>query len=160
MKKLLVFASLILMAGLASADMAKFKVPMDVNGYNDAGLKSAGVDVSYLVTSTTPALATDFDGTTITDGFIHWIVVPSTAAAVTTYLELRSTGTANVTSARLIPRISPVNMSGTAFLYTNQITVFDPPIPFENGLSANIVPAGTAPATGVEFAVGLRWKRQ
>lgn len=161
MKKLLLSALLLLAAGAVNADQAvtnKFQVPVSANNVADPGLRSAGVDVAYLVTSTTPALATDAEGDTFTEGFIHYVIVPSTGAVNSVYLELRSTNTANTSSARLVPRIAP--LANGAALQANPVFYFDPPVPFSNGLSVNLLPAGSAPATGVEFGVGIRWKRQ
>ena len=161
MKKLIVFASLLLLAGFAKADMNKFKVPMDVNGYSDNSLMSAGVDNVYLVTSTNPVLVTDNSSTTIVSGFLHWVVLPSTANTAAWYLVLRDTGTANITSARLLPKLSPVCTSGTTLLTVPQIITFIPPVPFQLGLCANIEPVGTtAPNDGQSWGLGVRWKRQ
>lgn len=158
MKKLL-FLVLILCAGYSYAVQPEFRVPVSVNNIADPGLNSAGVDVCKLVTSTTPALVTDSEGTTITDGFLHYVVVPTTGA-VTVFLSIRSTDTANITGPRLVPRLGTVNGGANGGL-SSQVITFSPPVPFNNdGLSVNLEPAGSAPATGVEFGVGVRWKRQ
>lgn len=166
MKKTLIAAFFVLgLAAFAQADQAKFKVPVGVNGIANGSLESAGVEKCQLITSTTPTLVTDRNGTTITDGLIYWVIVPSTptATANTVYAEFRDTNTANASSARLLPQV-PVNiiMSTTSLFGGNpgnQVINFDPPIPFYNGLSVNLVPAAAAPASGIEFAVGVRWKK-
>ena len=147
-----------------AADAPKFKVPVSNNRIADPGLQSAGVANVFLVTSTNGALATDNNGDTITDGFLYYVVLGSTDTlpAESLFLELRSTGTANLTSARLIPKIHAME-TVTAKRNVNQIVVFNPPIPFANGLSLNIGPAtalDNAVNQTLEFAVGVRWKKQ
>lgn len=146
--------------GLASAGQPKFTIPISVNNIADPGLKSAGVEKCQLVTSTTPALMTDIDSVTMTEGFVYWIVVPSTTGATALFLELRSTDTANVSTARLIPKIQPsINASGAAS--AGRIIFFDPPLPFENGLSYNLGPAASTPdGSNDEYAIGVRWKKE
>jgi len=155
--KLFVASLFVMVAGMAyAAPQARFTIPVSDNRLSDLDLLNAGVQVASLVTSTTPALATDSDGNTITDGFVHWIMLPSTAAT-TVFLELRSTGTANTSSARLIPPVVTDTAGATA--PKTFIVRFNPPIPFSNGLSMNLLPAGAAPV-GSEYSVGIRWKRK
>ena len=158
MKKLILFVSLLLMAGMASAQLRKFAVPVSVNAIGDPTASSAGVEISYLVTSTTPVLATDHDDTTFTEGLVCWVIMPATAAATTSFLVMRDTATANITSTHLVPGIAPLLNTANE----NQTMYFNPPIPFYHGLSLNIGMSTqlTAAASGTEFAVGIRWKKQ
>lgn len=168
MKKTLIAAFLIMgMAGVSKAAAPKFKVPVSVNSIANPSLESAGVEKAYLVNSTAPALVTDSAGITMSDGFVYWIMVPSTSTLPNNvYCEIRDTATANITSARLIPPV-PVNvvLSTSNALYVggqpqNAIINFNPPLPFTNGLSVNLTPFGAAPGSGIEYAIGVRWKRQ
>lgn len=169
MKKTLIAAFLIMgMVGVSKAAAPKFKVPVSVNSIANPTLESAGVEKAYLVNSTAPALVTDSAGITMSDGFVYWIMVPSTSTTQNSvYCELRDTATANITSARLVPPI-PVNVNVSTIAATtfiggapqNAIINFNPPLPFTNGLSVNLTPYGTAPAAGIEYAIGVRWKRQ
>ena len=165
--KHLAIISLLLFAchaiGFAAA-APEFKVPVSENRIADPGLQSAGVANVVLVTSTDAALATDNNGDTITDGFIYYVVLGATDTlpAESLFLELRSTDTANLTSARLIPKIHAME-TVTAKRTVNQMITFYPPIPFANGLSVNLGP--TTARDGIvnqslEFAVGVRWKKQ
>ncbi len=159
MKKLLLSVLLMGMASMLHAAQPDFIVPVSVNGIADPGLKSAGLETVKLVTSSNAVLVTDRDGTTITDGWIHWIVRPSTAANGT-FLEMRDTATANLGSARIIPQIAPVTIAISSATQPIILT-FDPPIPFYNGLSVNTLPAGASGSVvGTEYAVGVRWKKQ
>jgi len=163
MKKLLVIGLLFGFVGMAHADLDKFTIPKDRFGTADPSLKAAGVDIAFLVTSTTPALLTDSESVTLDDGFIHWVILGSTDTlpAGGLFLEIRSTNTANITSARLIPRLQATeNSLGTSG--TPQVVTFDPPISFSDSLSVNIGPAATVPdgAVPTEFAIGVRWKQQ
>lgn len=165
MKKLLLTFALLATTVIVRAADERFMVPLDVNGIADSSLKSAGVNNCLLVTSTTPALATDADGNTMTNGFIHWIIIPGTSSvtdAAGPFLVMRSTNTANATSALLTPPIWALeNGAGTAGAAPqSQVVTFDPPIPFENGLSVNMGPAGTTPGSNQSFSIGLRWKRR
>ena len=166
--KHLVIISLLLFACQSisfAAAAPEFKVPVSENRIADPGLHSAGVANLVLVTSTNGALATDNNGDTITDGFIYYVVLGSTDTlpANSLYLELRSTDTANITSAHLIPQIHAME-TVTAKRNVNQIVRFNPPIPFSNGLSLNIGPStaldSTSGSTPLEFGVGVRWKKQ
>lgn len=139
---------------LANAIDRDFRVPMSVNRSLDEQAKYAGVQVSTRVEHTTAGLVTDQEGVTITAGLVYWVVRPSTAADGT-YLEMRDTGTANLTGNRLIPWI-PAQSTGTATNVRSlgdQVIRFDPPIPFYSGLSLNII--GTQ-INGLEYAVGVR----
>ena len=161
MKKILLALTFLAMGPFAYAATNSFLVPSDVNGVSDPGLRSAAVNTAVLVTSTNAALGTDVDGTTLTNGFIYWIAIPSTSTvtdAAGPFVVLRSSNTANLTSTMLIPPIwAAENGVGTG---GSQIVNFDPPIPFQNGLSVNIGPAGSTPGTNQPFAVGVRWKRR
>jgi hypothetical protein len=165
MKKIIMTSLLLLgMSSLTQAAGPKFKVPVSVNNVSDETLRAAGVEKCVLVTSTDAALATDSTGSTITDGYIYFVIIGSTDTlpAGSLFLEMRSTNTANLTSARLMPRIQAME-TVTAKRMIPQIVNFDPPIPFSNGLSLNIGPAGANPSGGpqvTEFGVGLRWKQQ
>lgn len=155
MKKLLTFGFALLIGAAVHAANENFKVPLDIGNIPDPGLRSAGVNNLVLVTSTNAALATDADGTTITRGFVHYVIVPSseTVSAVNShFVIMRDTGTANLTSTVMAPRI----WAGDLDNRTPQILYFDPPIPFYNGLSLNLGPAATTPVAGYEFAVGVR----
>ena len=154
MKKLLLVSVFLMTGPLFAAGDADFIIPKSDNNVMDLYLKSTGVEKALLVTSTIPALATDRLGTTMTAGLIYWIISPSTAAATSVFCELRDTATANTTSASLIPR-TPTAVNGAAGA-TSNIIVFDPPVPFYNGLSVNLLPLGAAPNGGIEFAVGIR----
>lgn len=164
-KKLIALALLALgMGSTALAVSPEFLVPVSENRVADPSLRSAGIDALQLVTSTIPALATDSAGTTITDGFIYYVILGSSQAVVSEglFLELRSTNTANITSTRLTPRIQGVSFSSTTDR-GDRVVYFDPPIPFSNGLSMNLGPTGqgaTAPNANGEFGVGVRWKQQ
>ena len=161
-KYLLLFVLAFSLIGLGDA-ATKFKIPKDEQGNLDAGLRVAGVNVVQLVTSTNPALASDNAGTTFTEGYIYWVILASTDTLPATglYLELRSSATANVTSARLVPRISAIeNLAGNST--ESQIVTFDPPVPFNNGLSVNLGPVGdnVHASDNFEYGVGIRWKRE
>lgn len=158
MKKHLLIACLLFlgMAGIVKASDDKFIVPVSVNRIADIDLKSVGVEKVTLVTSTTPALATDRNGVTMTSGLIYWVILPSTGAATTNYLEFRDSATANGSSIRLIPVLMPKLNTANGL----QREDFNPPVPFYNGLSVNIkTNADVAPTAGLEFAVGTRTKR-
>jgi len=157
-KHLAFFLAAVLCVGIATAGQAKFKIPTDVNNVKDVSGSFSGVESVKLVTSTTPALVTDSNSATITDGLVHWIVVASTNAnSGIQYLELRDYATATVSTARLIPRILMIEASAdTAGM---QMIKFQPPIPFSSGLSVNIGPTGATPDTACEFAVGVSWKK-
>lgn len=159
MKKLLISVLLLGCASISYAIQPDFLVPVSVNGVSDPGLKSSGVEVCHLVKSSNAALVTDSDGNTITDGFVHWIIRPTTGAAGS-FLELRATNTANLASARLIPQVSPVIIMQSSSTVLGIIN-FDPPLPFSGGLSVNTLPAGASGSVpGMEFGVGVRWKKQ
>jgi len=153
-RKLVVFFGAMFCAGLVLSAQPAFRIPKDVDGVKDVGGSFGGIETVKLVTSTTPALVADADSVAFSNGLIHWIVLHSTDALATDYyLEMRSTDTANVTSARLLPRIYPVEQSSdTAGV---QVLSIKPPIPFSNGLSVNLGPTGSAPILDVEFAVGV-----
>ena len=165
--KHLLFAGLLLFSVHAisfAGPGPKFRVPVSNNRVADPGLKSAGVANLVLVTSTNAALATDNNGDAITDGFVYYVILGSsdTLPADSLYLELRSTGTANLTSARLIPRIHAME-TVTAKRNVGQMITFDPPVPFSNGLSVNLGPATAVDGVVnqvLEFGVGVRWKKQ
>lgn len=164
-KKILLASFLI--AGFSSVAMAvdtNFVIPKGVGNIPDTSAKYGSINASKVVTSTTPALLTDADGNTITSGLIYWIVRPSTGAYGSVYCEFRDTNTANSSSTKLIPWIAPSYNGASGALSTSTIPVdpvvkFDPPIPFYNGLSVNLLPAGAAPASGVEYAVGVRKRK-
>ena len=159
MKKLL-FVGLLFIAARAHAATNSFLVPSDVNGVSDPRLKSAGVNKLVLVTSTNAALATDIDGNTIASGFIHYVILPSSVTiGASTFLVMRDTNTANLTSTLLAPYLWSVG-TGTGGNVSSPIVNFDPPIPFTNGLSLNLGAAGSTPATGGGWGVGVRWKRR
>ncbi len=160
MKKLIL--SVLLAVGFTASVFAaqeQFKVPLDVNNVPDNSLRVAGVEKCVTVFSTTPILAVDRSSLTITSGLLYWIVRPSTAG-IGQYLEFRDTNTANVTSLRLLPRIPAVSTATAAGITTGQVIYFDPPIPFDNGLSYNLTPAGVAPSTEDNWSFGVRWKRR
>lgn len=167
MKKLILVASLLVACAVpsfaATATTRKFKVHTDINGVSAMTPKWSGVNNLVLVTSTSAALATDIDGNTITDGFIDYVVIPSSftgqsATTGTSFLVMRDTATANLTSTILTPYIVSYSASGLSTAPVSQMLTFDPPIPFKNGLSVNLGPALTAPLTGQGFGVGVRWK--
>lgn len=150
-----------MVGGLAYAGQPKFKIPKDVDAVKDLHGAFSGVETVKLVTSTTPALVTDSNSVTITDGLIHWAVLGSTTDVTSgggLYLELRSTNTANVTTARLIPNLV-VTENDSGVSYENQFIQFRPPIPFSNGLSVNLAPIATTPGS-IEFAIGVGWKKE
>jgi hypothetical protein len=156
MKTKLFIASLLLSICVSvSLGATKFSVPLSVEGVRDPGLASAGLNNVVMVTSTMPALATDAAGATITEGFVYWIAM-STSCSV--YLVMRATNTANLTSTLLMPYIGPIGSAGAA---ATNMTTFNPPIPFSNGLSLNLGVAGSTPAVGKDnIAVGVRWKNR
>lgn len=159
MKKLFAIVVLLSVVGLAHAE-GDFTMERDRNGNLDFGLKNAGLDKVQVVVSSNPALVSDVDGNTISQGLLYWIIRPSTGA-VGTFLEVRATDTANLTSTRLLPWIPPSSIFlTTAAVNTNQVITFDPPIPFFNGLSVNTLPAGASGAvTGTEYSLGIRKKK-
>lgn len=164
MKKIILVTSLLVVCAIPSfATTRKFKVHTDINGVSAVSPKWSGINNLVLVTSTNAALATDVDGTTITDGFIDYIVIPSsfTGQSATTgasFLVMRDTGTANLTSTLLSPYIISPSAAALSTAPASQMLLFDPPIPFKNGLSLNLGPALVAPLTGQGFGVGVRWK--
>lgn len=152
MNKIIVLALLLgVGVGVAHAEDG-FRVPVSDNRIADPGLQNAGVEVAVMLNSTTPALATDANGDTITDGMIYWIAFSTQS---TLYAVLRDTGTANATSTPLLPLISRGDVD------TLPIWKFDPPVPFTNGLSINLAPAASTPnSTGFDRAViGIRKRR-
>lgn len=158
MKKLLIISFLMTLGlGVAQATDS-FKIPMSTNKIPDTAIRASGVDIAKLVTSTTPSLVSDASGVEINSGLIYWIVSPSTITSSIGYVEVRSTDTANITSTRLIPRIGVSNT--TAGNQFPNVINFDPPIPFSDSLSVNLGPAGAAPATALEFLIGIRWRNQ
>lgn len=167
MKKILI-ASLLLLGtlgvGVVRADQESFKVPVSANRIADIELKSAGVEKCLLVNSTIPALATDRNGNTMTNGLIYWVISPSTIAVQSAYLEFRDTNTANVSSAYMLPPL-PTNVTVTTTTVLGgqpygTVTRFDPPIPFYNGLSLDIGSSNANTAnSGLMWAVGIRTKK-
>lgn len=160
MRKLLVVALLTLGVGVAGAVDLNFRIPKDVSGNPDQNSDYGAIESCILATSTTPALATDPNSVTIKSGLIYWVVRPATGAAGA-FLEFRDTNTANVSSARLTPFIAPLSTGSatTQVIVGDQVLRFDPPIPFYNGLSYNLLPVGAAPPSGFEFSFGVRKRR-
>jgi len=155
MKKIILFLGLATLCGSLMAAQPKFKIPSDANNVKDIDRQWSGVETVYLATATTAELVVDANSNTITDGFVHWIIAAGTPTTGGDYLELRATGTANTTSARLIPRIFQHEIS--ADNSGNQFIKFSPPIPFENGLSVNL---NSTRDVDCEFAVGVGWKQR
>lgn len=156
MKKILILGLALFAGAAVHAANERFSVPVGDNNVADPGLRSAGVNNLILVNSTSPALATDADGNTMTRGFVYFVIVPSSETVSATnshFLVMRDTATANLTSTVMAPRIWATQIATGS---KSQVLKFDPPIPFYNGLSLNLGAAATTPVTGYEFAVGVR----
>jgi hypothetical protein len=161
MKKIILTVALVAMASIAHANTDPGLMPLTTNNVADTNIRASGVEKVILVNSTTPALATDRSGNTMTSGLIYWVVRPS-SAAIDQYLEIRDTNTANILSTRMLPWINAVSTSSLSPFAVGggQVIQFDPPLPFYNGLSYNQWPPASTPKTGCEWSIGVRWKKR
>lgn len=114
---------------------ANFQLPMDRDGVDAETLSSVGVEVFSVRYSSAASL---ISGSTIAVYGVMTSTKSGESVGVQSFVELRSTNTANLTSELLVP---PIEFSSTT---RNSFVWFSPPVISPVGVSVNISTVGDA----------------
>lgn len=142
-KKALITLTLVLLAAgnaYSFGDYSDYRVPTDRAGVKARNLASCGVYTATIINSSQTFLLVS--GTSIA---VYGVLTGTDVAptdGVDSWVELRATDTANVTTELLVPPIAITSTSRNTFI------VYDPPVIAQKGLSVNIA---TTPASVTVF---------